>query len=87
MSLRRQVFLIGPGFIGGEILDLLLQERYEVTVLARRQEAAQGLESLGAKTIKGSLRDSDIITKQASLNNIVIHAASVDDLPSVQAVI
>ncbi|KAI9641309.1 hypothetical protein NHQ30_010111 [Ciborinia camelliae] len=87
MSSGKQVFLIGPGFIGGEILDILLQEGYQITVLARRQEAAEALESLGVKTVMGSLDDSEIISKQASLSDIVIHAATADDLVSVEAVI
>lgn len=87
MSTGKQVFLIGPGFIGGEILDILLEEKYEVTVLARRAEAAQQLESLGAKTVKGSLSDSEVITKQAAASDITIHTATADDLPSVEAVL
>ncbi|KAF7900775.1 hypothetical protein EAF00_002996 [Botryotinia globosa] len=73
MSIQKQVFTIGPGFIGGEILDLLLEEsRYEITELVRRQAAAENLEELGVRTIRGSLSDSEIITKQACLIEAVI---------------
>ncbi|CCD42791.1 similar to NAD-dependent epimerase/dehydratase [Botrytis cinerea T4] len=88
MSLQNQVFLIGPGYIGGEILDLLLQEGcYEITVLVRRQAAAEELAKLGVRTVIGSLSDSDIIARQASLSDITIHTATADDLVSVEAVI
>jgi nucleoside-diphosphate-sugar epimerase len=87
MSAAKQLFLVGPGYIGGEILDLLLQEDYEVTVLARRQEAADELIKLGAKVVKGSLSNLDVITRQASLSDIVIHTATADDLPSVEAIL
>ncbi|TGO32254.1 hypothetical protein BHYA_0335g00030 [Botrytis hyacinthi] len=88
MSLQKQVFLIGPGYIGGEILDLLLGENcYEITVLARRQAAAEELEKLGVKTVRGSLSDSEIIARQAYLSDITIHTATADDLVSVEAII
>jgi nucleoside-diphosphate-sugar epimerase len=87
MSSGKQVFLIGPGYIGGEILDLLLPEGYEITVLARRQAAIEEFEKLDVKTVKGSLGDSEIITRQTSLSDIVIHTATADDLASVEAVI
>ncbi|KAF7920410.1 hypothetical protein BELL_0885g00010 [Botrytis elliptica] len=88
MSIQKQVFLIGPGFIGGEILDLLLKEsRYEITVLVRRQAAAEKLDKLGVKTVKGSLSDSETITRQACLSDITIHTATADDVVSVEAVI
>ncbi|ESZ94112.1 NAD dependent epimerase/dehydratase family protein [Sclerotinia borealis F-4128] len=87
MSPGNQIFLIGPGFIGGEVLDILLQESYEITVLVRRQAAAEELEKLGVKTVKGSLADSEIIARQAFLSDIVIHTATADDLVSVEAVI
>ncbi|TGO55050.1 hypothetical protein BCON_0097g00060 [Botryotinia convoluta] len=78
MSLQKQVFLIGPGYIGG---------CYEITVLVRRQAAAEELEKLGVKTVRGSLSDSEIIARQACLSDITIHTATADDLVSVEAVI
>lgn len=81
------VFLIGPGFIGGEILDHLLDENYTVTTLVRRQSAAADLEKLGVQTVIGTLDDAKIIAKQAAASEIVFHTATADHLPSVQAVI
>ncbi|KAJ9608122.1 hypothetical protein H2200_007110 [Cladophialophora chaetospira] len=83
----KNVFLIGPGFIGREVLDLLLAEGYTVTTLTRRENYATELQQSGAKTVLGSLDDSDIITKQTIDSDIVIHTATADHLASVEAVI
>ncbi|KIY00315.1 uncharacterized protein Z520_04000 [Fonsecaea multimorphosa CBS 102226] len=83
----KSVFLIGPGFIGREVLDLLLQEKYAVTTLSRREAYATELQQSGAKTVLGSLDDRDIIIKQTLASDIVIHTATADHLPSVEAVI
>ncbi|KEF57254.1 uncharacterized protein A1O9_05171 [Exophiala aquamarina CBS 119918] len=83
----KNVFLIGPGFIGREVLDLLLAEGYSVTALVRRESSAKELEQDGAKTVLGGLDDSEIITKHTIASDIVIHTATADHLPSVQAVI
>ncbi|KAK5053151.1 hypothetical protein LTR84_002125 [Exophiala bonariae] len=83
----KNVFLIGPGFIGREVLDLLLAEGYSVTTLTRRESYAKELEQSGAKTVAGNLDDSGIITQHTIASDIVIHTATADHLPSVQAVI
>ena len=83
----KDVFLIGPGFIGREVLDLLLGEGYNVTTLTRRESYATELQQAGAKTVLGSLDDHEIITKQTVGSDIVIHTATADHLPSVEAVI
>lgn len=81
------VFLIGPGFIGGEILDHLLREKYTVTTLVRRQSAVADFEKLGVNTVIGTLDDVQVITSQVALSDIVFHTATADHLPSAQAVI
>lgn len=45
-----KVFFVGPGYVGREIIDLLLAEgKYEITALVRRKEAAKELEQDGKK--------------------------------------
>jgi nucleoside-diphosphate-sugar epimerase len=83
----KMVFLIGPGFIGLEVIDRLLENKYNVTALVRRDEAAQSLREAGVKTVSGTLDDKDIITRQVADCDIVIHTATADHLPSVEAVI
>jgi len=53
MSSKGEVFLIGPGFIGLEVLEELLKEGYQVTALVRREVAAAELHQKGVKTILG----------------------------------
>ncbi|KAL4885468.1 hypothetical protein BJY04DRAFT_214266 [Aspergillus karnatakaensis] len=82
------VFLIGPGLIGGEILSLLRQDKnYDFTTLVRRESARAAFHDQGIKTILGSLSDSSMITSQTAASDIVIHTATADDLPSVQAIL
>ncbi|KAL3483339.1 hypothetical protein BJX62DRAFT_231057 [Aspergillus germanicus] len=82
------VFLIGPGLIGGEVLDVLLQEKtYTITTLVRRESARAAFHALGVDTVLGTLSDRAVITAQSAASDIVIHTATADDLPSVEAVL
>ncbi|KAK3050875.1 hypothetical protein LTR09_007953 [Extremus antarcticus] len=83
----KSVFLIGPGYIGLEIIDRLLENGYNVSAMTRREDAAKGLQQSGVKPVMGSLGDSDIITRNTAANDITIHCATADDFPSVEAVI
>jgi nucleoside-diphosphate-sugar epimerase len=87
MATKGSVFLIGPGFIGLQVLEELLTQGYPVTTLVRREEAKAPLEKLGAKTILGSLDDGDIIRTAAAAADIVIHTATADHLPSALSVL
>jgi nucleoside-diphosphate-sugar epimerase len=87
MATKGSVFLIGPGFIGLQVLEELLAQGYPVTTLVRREEAKAPLEKLGAKTILGSLDDGDIIRTAAAAADIVIHTATADHLPSALSVL
>lgn len=83
----KAVFHVGVGYIGRELLDRLLEEKYDVTALVRREEAAKELEQEGVGTLRGSLDESAKIEQQTEKSDIVFHTATADDLPSVQAVI
>ncbi|KAK6418080.1 hypothetical protein LTR95_017242 [Oleoguttula sp. CCFEE 5521] len=85
--MSKNVFLIGPGYIGLTVLDNLLNDGYEVTVLVRRQEAADELSKSGVKTVLGTLENHAVISEHTASSNIVIHTATADDMPSVKAVI
>ncbi|KAH6645312.1 hypothetical protein BKA67DRAFT_584768 [Truncatella angustata] len=84
---RQSVFLIGPGFIGGEILDHLLEENYKVTTLVRRESANEAFEARGVKVVNGTLDDRSVIEQTVVANDIVFHTATADHLPSVEAVL
>jgi nucleoside-diphosphate-sugar epimerase len=83
----RDVFLIGPGYIGREVVDCLLESGYRITALVRRESAGKELEKDGIGFVLGSLADADTITQQTAASDIVIHTATADDLDSVNAVI
>jgi nucleoside-diphosphate-sugar epimerase len=88
MSSSRHIFLLGPGYIGAEILSLLTQEgSYQITTMIRRPAAAAEFENLGIKVVLGTLDDREIIVEQVSQADIVVHTATADHLPSVESVI
>ena len=87
MSTTKKVFIVGPGFIGWSVLDLLISEGYEVTGLVRREEHANGIKASGASFVMGTLDDKALITEQAAKHDITIHTATADHIPSVQAVL
>jgi nucleoside-diphosphate-sugar epimerase len=87
MAPKSSVFLLGPGFIGLEILSELLKQGYSVTTLVRRDEARTSLEQMGSKTVKGSLDDHDVIRYAAANNDITIHTATADHKPSAIAIL
>jgi nucleoside-diphosphate-sugar epimerase len=88
MPSPQRVFLLGPGYIGSEILGLIVQEgTYEITTMVRRTAAASEFEKQGIKVIQGTLDDKDIIIEQVSRSDIVIHTATADDLASVESVV
>lgn len=87
MSTGKKVFIVGPGFIGWNVLDILIEHGYSVTGLVRRDEHAKGIEASGAVAVKGSLDDKDLITKQTIEHDIVFHTATADHVPSAVAII
>ncbi|KAF2034023.1 NAD(P)-binding protein [Setomelanomma holmii] len=84
-SSGKEVFLIGPGYIGREVIGRLLENGYRITTLVRRKEAVQELERDGIRTIMSTIDDKDIITEQIAKSNIVFHTATADHLKSVEA--
>lgn len=87
MNSGKNVFIIGPGLIGWNVLELLVAESYKVTALVRRKEHAEGIKQSGATSILGDLNDAALISDQTSRNDITIHTATADHLPSVEAVL
>lgn len=81
------VFLIGPGFIGGEVVDLLLTTNYNVTTLVRRESAVADFAKIGVKTVVGTLDDASVIKNQVAISDIIFHTATADHLPSVEAIL
>jgi nucleoside-diphosphate-sugar epimerase len=70
MSSTKKVFIIGPGFIGWSVLELLVAEGYTVTGLVRRESHAKQIQSSGATPLLGDLNDHDLIANHAEQNNV-----------------
>lgn len=87
MSVGKKVFIVGPGFIGWNILDILIEQGYSVTGLVRRDEHAEGIKKSGATAVMGSLDDKELITNQTIEHDVVFHTATADHVPSAVAII
>lgn len=87
MADGKTVFIVGPGFIGWNVLDLLVAEEYTVSALVRRSDHAKNIQASGATPVTGSLDDAELITKLVIANDIVFHIATADHLPSAEAVL
>lgn len=87
MSTGKKVFIVGPGFIGWNVLDLLIAEGYSVTGFVRRKEHADQIKASGASAVMGDLNDQAVITEQTTQHDIVFHTATADHLPSAVAVL
>jgi nucleoside-diphosphate-sugar epimerase len=69
-SSSKSVFIIGPGFIGWNVLELLVNEGYTVSALVRRQTHADGIQKSGGTAIHGNLDDHDLIAKHVVENDV-----------------
>ncbi|SMR56620.1 unnamed protein product [Zymoseptoria tritici ST99CH_1E4] len=87
MSQSKSVFIIGPGFIGWNVLELLVDEGHSVTGLVRRKEHGEQIKKSGASVVYGDLNDKQLISEHTAQSDIVIHTATADHLPSIQAVL
>ncbi|GAA6018740.1 hypothetical protein JCM11491_003431 [Sporobolomyces phaffii] len=81
------LFLVGTGFIGGTLLTSLLdQGRYEIAALSRSQDKADKLKALGVRPVMGSL-DDEVLVGESAKADVIIHAATADDQPSVKSIL
>lgn len=76
----KKVFVTGgSGFVGQNLIPLLISKGYAVNALARSDKAKAKVEKLGATAIKGDLDNSKAITDGMKDCETVFHlAASVD---------
>lgn len=76
----KKVFVTGgSGFVGQNLIVMLIEKGYQVKALARSTEAIQKVERLGATAVQGDLYDSQALTDGIKDCSAVFHlAASVD---------
>lgn len=56
--MKGSVFVIGAGFIDGDVLDLLVEEGYRISMLVRRKEAADEFKAMGVTPVMRFLEDT-----------------------------
>ncbi len=81
MKGKARVFVIGPGFIGHNIIEILVEEGYSVHALTRREQHAEAIRNSGATPVMGQLSDLDLIGEQSSKSDIIFQVATGDNLP------
>lgn len=87
-SKEQKVLIVGPGFIGWNVLELLVKEKYLVTGFVRRKQHGDQIKASGAsEVVIGDLNDTELISEQAAEHDVIIHTATADHLPSVEAVL
>ena len=76
----KQVFVTGgSGFVGQNLIPMLIEQGYQVKALARSTQAIHKVETLGATAIKGDLNDKQALAIGVKNCATVFHlAASVD---------
>ena len=65
----------GTGFVGANLVRLLLQQGYEVRALVRRSSCLDNLQSLDVEIVEGDLNSSEL-TQQMSGCQVLFHVAA-----------
>lgn len=65
----------GTGFIGGHLVEALLQRGYRVRCMVRDRAKARGLQELGAELVAGSLLDATLLAEALGDVSVVFHVA------------
>jgi nucleoside-diphosphate-sugar epimerase len=65
----------GTGYIGTSVVRELRRRTHVVRALARSDAAEQKLRALGAETVRGEMRDLDVLRAEAARADAVVHCA------------
>ena len=65
----------GTGFVGANLVRLLLQQGYEVRALVRQNSCLDNLQSLDLEIVEGDLNSSEL-TQQMSGCQVLFHVAA-----------
>ncbi|KAI5449129.1 hypothetical protein NCC49_005311 [Naganishia albida] len=86
---RTRYFLLGTGFVGGTILNRILQTDSSavVSALIRSDGQEVALGKLGVRVVRGELNDAEIIKKEVMQADVIIHSAGNNHPASVQAIL
>ncbi len=70
----------GTGFIGGNLVRMLLADGYQVRALARRESDQRNLTGLPLEIVTGDLDNAQQLTKQLEGCDVVFHVAALYSL-------
>ncbi|KAM5537192.1 hypothetical protein V8D89_009125 [Ganoderma adspersum] len=93
MAGKIPIFFIGAtGFVGGSVLQAILAHpkanTFEITALVRSEVKAKALENtLGIKTVIGSLQDYDLLRETAEKAHLVVQVADADSEDPMKAIL
>ncbi len=76
----------GTGLIGSAVVSELLHHGHTVVGLARSDESAQALTTVGAKALRGGITDLDVLLAGVKQVDGVIHLAFGHDFSTVEAI-
>ena len=68
----------GSGFVGGAVLRRVLAEGADVRALARSDDAAAAVRSVGAEAVRGSILDEDGLRETMRGCDLVFHVAGIN---------
>src|SRR5688572_17951682 len=73
-----RAFLTGAtGFVGGHLVDRLLDGGHAVTALVRSPAKAAGLAARGVSLVRGDLDDGPALREGMAAADVVIHVAAL----------
>jgi dihydroflavonol-4-reductase len=72
-----KAFLTGAtGFVGGHVLQMLVQAGADVRCLVRSSSSLANLENIETEAVKGDIRDADSVRRAVSGCNVIFHCAA-----------
>lgn len=76
----------GTGYIGGSVLALMIErgylDRFDVSVLVRRQPMAERLARMGVTPVLGDLDSLDLLAEESAKADVVFNMANCDHVDS-----
>ncbi|KOH45167.1 NAD-dependent epimerase/dehydratase family protein [Sunxiuqinia dokdonensis] len=69
----------GSGFVGSNLITMLLDEGMEVLAMARSEKSAQTIRNLGAKPVSVDMAEPEHLAKELEGCSVIFHLASATD--------